>query len=168
MIIYYIYHIPTYKWKNGRIGKIGCTKNPKVRITENQGYSDYEILEEHTDIMIASKREIELQKHYGYPLDKTPYFVSCERIEKARTIENCIKGGIAVKNNGHIKKITKIAIEKNKKPILQYSKEGDLIKEWPYINQASNELKILAQNICRAARGNRKSAGGYVWKYIRE
>jgi hypothetical protein len=74
---YYIYHIPTFVHKDGRIGKIGCTEeeDAKVRV-QNQGYTEYEILETHTDIMIASNREIELQKEYGYPVDKIPYHIS--------------------------------------------------------------------------------------------
>lgn len=74
---YYIYHIPNFVHKDGRIGKIGCTEeeDAKVRV-ENQGYTEYEILETHTDIMIASDREIELQKQYGYPIDKVPYHYS--------------------------------------------------------------------------------------------
>jgi len=60
MKTYYIYHIPGVK--------IGCSNNPKARV-KRQGYSQFEILEEHSDIMIASEREIELQKQYGYQKD---------------------------------------------------------------------------------------------------
>jgi hypothetical protein len=65
--MYYIYHIP------GK--KIGCTEQPKQR-TSKQGFSKYEILETHTDIYKASEREIELQKQYGYAIDKVPYHIS--------------------------------------------------------------------------------------------
>jgi hypothetical protein len=51
-----LYHIPGVK--------IGCTKNLKRRMRE-QGFTEYEILETHADIDIASKREIELQEEYG-------------------------------------------------------------------------------------------------------
>ena len=61
---YYIYHI---------IGiKIGCSTQPKIRV-KRQGYTHYEILEEHFNIDIASNREIELQKEYGYKIDNTSY-----------------------------------------------------------------------------------------------
>lgn len=59
--MYYIYHIPGVK--------IGCTKNLKSRIRV-QGFTEYEVLEEHYDINIASIREIELQQKYGYTVDK--------------------------------------------------------------------------------------------------
>jgi hypothetical protein len=61
MKAYYIYHIPGVK--------IGCSKNPKQRV-KTQGYSTFQILETHTDIDIAADREIQLQKQYGYRVDK--------------------------------------------------------------------------------------------------
>jgi hypothetical protein len=73
MNIYIIYHIPNYKWKNGKIGKIGCTDN-LLRRMKAQYATKYEILEIHSDIYIASQREIELQKQYGYQVDTIPYW----------------------------------------------------------------------------------------------
>jgi hypothetical protein len=70
--MYYIYHIPTFVWKDGSIGKIGCTTRPKQRVSQ-QGYSSYEILETHDCIDRASQRELELQKEYGYKVDKATY-----------------------------------------------------------------------------------------------
>ena len=67
--MYYIYHIPGIK--------IGVTKKPKLRVKQ-QGYSEFEILECHTDIYITPEREIELQKEYGYVVDYTPYWQTIE------------------------------------------------------------------------------------------
>ena len=78
---YYIYHIPTFVWKDGSIGKIGVSENPKKR-TISQKYSNYQILETHTDIMEVSRREIELQKQYGYKVDTIPYWKSSEMAKK--------------------------------------------------------------------------------------
>lgn len=61
---YTIYHIPGIK--------IGCSKRVEKRIKE-QGYNNFEILEVHTDIKIASQREHQLQKQYGYRIDKGYY-----------------------------------------------------------------------------------------------
>lgn len=68
--MYSIYHIPGVK--------IGCTDNVERRIIQ-QSFTNYEILEEHTDIFIASDREIQLQKQYGYKVDIIPYWKSVER-----------------------------------------------------------------------------------------
>ena len=50
--------------------------------------------------------------------------------------------------------------------ILQYDKNGNLIKIWRYIKLASKELKINASDISACAKGRLKSAGGYCWKYL--
>jgi len=64
---YYIYHIP------GK--KIGVTCDLNNRVTVQQGYTsdEYEILEEHDDIDAVSIREIQLQKAYGYKVDRKLY-----------------------------------------------------------------------------------------------
>ena len=78
--MYSIYHIPTYVWKDGSIGKIGCTgQTPWNKRVEQQTDDWYELLETHTDIHIASNREIELQKKYGYKVDTCSYFDSVKR-----------------------------------------------------------------------------------------
>ncbi len=93
--MYYIYYIEGVK--------IGCTKNPKRRMKE-QGYTEYTILETHTDIQIASERERLLQKEYGLKVDNIPYKQSLT----VPTKEGCSKGGITQgninKKNGHAKK----------------------------------------------------------------
>jgi len=70
---YYIYHIPNVK--------IGCTTQVQYRV-HKQGYSEFEILETHDDIDVASKRELELQKQYGYPVDIAPYSTSVKNRPK--------------------------------------------------------------------------------------
>ena len=64
---YYIYHIPGQK--------IGVTKDLQNRVTEIQGYKpgEYEVLDSSSDIDYISKREIELQKNYGYKVDRKLY-----------------------------------------------------------------------------------------------
>ena len=64
---YIIYHIP------GK--KIGVTCDLYNRVTEQQGYEvgEYEVIETSKDIDYISKRELELQKEYGYRVDRIPY-----------------------------------------------------------------------------------------------
>jgi NTP pyrophosphatase (non-canonical NTP hydrolase) len=64
---YIIYHIP------GK--KIGVTNDLYNRVESQQGYEvgEYEILESSDDIDYISRREIELQKEYGYKVDLIPY-----------------------------------------------------------------------------------------------
>ena len=53
----------------------------------------------------------------------------------------------------------------NSKKILQYTKSGELIREWPSMAAIWQELGIPQSSICKCCKGERKSAGGYVWRY---
>ena len=65
--MYYLYHIP------GK--KIGVTRDLNSRVSLIQGYkeNEYEVLEQSEDIDYISDREIELQKSYGYKVDRKLY-----------------------------------------------------------------------------------------------
>ena len=65
--MYYLYHIP------GK--KIGVTCNLNRRVTLTQGYTadEYEVLDQSDDIDYISEKEIELQKSYGYKVDRKKY-----------------------------------------------------------------------------------------------
>ena len=65
--MYYLYHIP------GK--KIGVTCNLNSRVTLTQGYApdEYEVLDQSDDIDYISEKEIELQKSYGYKVDRKKY-----------------------------------------------------------------------------------------------
>lgn len=54
---------------------------------------------------------------------------------------------------------------KCEKPIVQYDLEGNFIKFWRSVIEASRQLKIKDSNIIGVCKGERKTAGGYKWKY---
>lgn len=97
MKTYHIYHIPSFRHKDGRIGKIGCSEEADIRVNK-QGYTEYEILEEHDCIYKASERERELQKQYGYPVDKIPYYEMVKMTSKGGKIGGPKCGKIAVES----------------------------------------------------------------------
>lgn len=51
------------------------------------------------------------------------------------------------------------------KSVCQYGLNGELIKIWDYIKQASNELNIDNSQIVKCCKRKEKTAGGYYWKY---
>lgn len=65
--MYYIYHIP------GK--KIGVTRDLNKRVTVTQGYKkgEYEVLDSSDDIEYISHKELELQRLYGYKVDRKLY-----------------------------------------------------------------------------------------------
>ena len=57
--------------------------------------------------------------------------------------------------------------EKLSKPVLQFDKEGNFIREWPSIMEVERELGINNSNVskCCLGRYGFKTAGGFVWRY---
>ena len=51
------------------------------------------------------------------------------------------------------------------KPIIQYDKEGNFIKEWDCANDVERVLGISNKHIGSVCLGKRKSCGGYIWRY---
>ena len=156
--VYYIYHIPTFIHKNGRIGKIGCTEevDAKVRVNK-QGYTDYEILETHTDIMVASDREIQLQKEYGYPVDTIPYYKSADKRKNSKGGK--IQGKIQGKKNvesGHLTKISSLGGKKG----LQ---NGHLAKIQSLGGKVQGKKNAESGHLKRIAQLPNKRTSGKIW-----
>jgi len=138
--MYYIYHIKGVK--------IGCSTQPKERV-QKQGHTFFEILEIHTDIHIASQRELELQKEYGYHVDDVSYHISYKNRHKWND-----KSRIS-------------ASEAKERKILQYNLEGKFIKEWKSIVDATKNIaNHNNSSLIRAVlRGDKPSAYGFMFRY---
>ena len=54
------------------------------------------------------------------------------------------------------------------KPVGQYTRDGELVKIWPSTMEVQRQAGFSQGNISKAANGNRKTAGGYIWKYKNE
>jgi len=52
------------------------------------------------------------------------------------------------------------------KTVGQYTRDGKLIKVWQSTNEVERQLGFEHSAISAVARGNRKTAYGYIWKYI--
>lgn len=55
------------------------------------------------------------------------------------------------------------AIDK-RKPILQYSKDGEFIREWSHAREAAETLGLNKRAIYECCAGRSKTSGGYIWK----
>ena len=53
----------------------------------------------------------------------------------------------------------------SKKPVLQFSKDGELIAEYLSTREAERQTGCYHQHICKCCKGNLKSTGGFIWKY---
>lgn len=66
------------------------------------------------------------------------------------------------------RKITKEKLANRKdmsKPVEQYTLDGKFVKEYPSASEASRQTGISQGNISMCCRCERKSAGGYIWRY---
>jgi hypothetical protein len=159
-------------WPDGSVGKIGVTYQKlkqRFRKYKNQNLSNWEILEEHNCKFKVSDREIELQKEYGYKVDKRPYWKTIkmptkEGMSKGGKTAGAIYGPLSVKN-GHMKRMQEKAHVARRKAILQYDLDGNLIKEWECGRYASIELNLHATSITAVCKGRLKKTGGYTFKY---
>lgn len=174
---YHIYHIEGIK--------IGCSDNPKRRVN-NQGYTEYTILETHDDIIIASNREIELQKEYGYKVDTTPYYHTIKIATKESRLKGGKKGGEWSIQSGHIKKLNslggkaiakinresgrwneliKLGNKANSIPVEQKDINGNIINEFVSAREADRQTGINQSSIIKCCKGKAKTAGGYTFNY---
>lgn len=120
-----------------------CTEQTKEKIRQaNIGRKHTE--EELEKMRIASKGENNPMygKHHS---DETKQKISETRIRNESSKES---------KNGSAKRIA------------QYDLDGNLIKIWDYVKQASEELNLDHSSICKCARGKIKTCGGYKWEYI--
>jgi galactose-1-phosphate uridylyltransferase len=128
---------------------------------KDQNFKEYEILESHSDIDIASIRERELQKQYGYKIDNNSY----KHITSFAKIN-----GIKNKHSGHMHRITKLGSTavKNKysKPILCYDKfTNTFLNEYTSQKEASRLLNIDEASIRKILKGKRKNVSNYTFTY---
>jgi hypothetical protein len=66
-------------------------------------------------------------------------------------------------------KCVKLAKEKNSKSVLQFTKDGEFVNEFPSAREASRQTRIDQSQISKCCRGKGyKSCGGYLWKYKEE
>ena len=140
---------PRKKWGYGYVGKMGDALN---------NYPLDLCWKKHIEFQTPNKEqalelESELMKWYdsienGY---NTSPFGSSHIFNEE--LKNKISESMTGKHN------------KPQKPVLQFSKDGEFIAEYPSTHEAKRQTGCSQSNICSCCRGERKSTGGYIWKY---
>ena len=127
--------------------------------------------------LFTRKQLIEMNLYYKRPASELIFVTrSMHKNMHREMLENNGKnvgkkyGKIGGKKGGKIvgKKTGAINGKKRSIPILQFTKDGTLIKEWPSLSDAYRQLGISQSNICHCLKGRKKSAGGYNWRYAHE
>ena len=73
--------------------------------------------------------------------------------------ESNIRGGKIAHKKGGITKAT---------PVNQYDLKDNFIKHWPSKKEVQRQLGIEVIAITRVCRGERKTAGGFIWRHAEE
>lgn len=92
-----------------------------------------------------------------------------ENTHNPLTLQNCKE---RVYTKERTEKINKTRIERGRKcapkKVYQYSKAGVFIKEYSCAKKAGEELNTNAQPISMCCKGDRLTAGGFVWRFYKE
>ena len=94
-------------------------------------------------------------------------FLGIKNVNSVVNKKRCSSGGYIWRLKGddltmeELNQIKLKHLKQNKKIVCQFSKDGELIKEWESIR----EVKKIYQHIMSVLSGNRKTVGGYIWKY---
>ena len=67
-----------------------------------------------------------------------------------------------------VEKVKKIFYEANRRKVNQLSLKGEFIKKWESIKSIEETFCFDNRNISACCRHKRKTAYGYVWKYVEE
>lgn len=81
--------------------------------------------------------------------------------DKASNLEWCTAAYNTNYGTGIKRRAKKISRKVN-----QYDLNGNLIKAWDSISEASRALDIDNSHIIRCCKGNLKKTGGYKWEYV--
>ena len=81
--------------------------------------------------------------------ENNPFYGKCHTEEVKKKISESHKGKINAPT----------------KSVLQYSKTGEFIAEYPSTHEAERQTGCNQSHICRCCKGKLKSTGGYIWRY---
>lgn len=84
--------------------------------------------------------------------------------ERKKKLSEYFKGRPNYKNKGENNGMYG-KIPTNAKKIIQLTKEDVFIKEWNSMDEASRTLNLYSSNIFKVCNGERKTCGGFHWKY---
>lgn len=63
-------------------------------------------------------------------------------------------------------RIGEAVVKAQSQPIGQFSLDGELIKVWQSTHEAERQTGFNQGNISKVANGKRKTASGFIWKYV--
>jgi hypothetical protein len=153
---------------------LNCCKQHKLyRSLKKYGWEQhiFKVIEE-CSLEQLNKREIYWGLHYSV-LGENGLNLRLGEANGLFSEETKKRMSISKKGKANIKLKNLIRSDKTKqkisnilsKPILQYDLEGNFIREWQSMKEASISLNICSPLISKVCRNEKQTAGGYIWKF---
>lgn len=140
---------------NGGKGfKKNHTKKTKIKISKSLSGKTYNELHGNNAEIEKEKRKNSVKKHWD----------SLTEEEKNKRIHKMTKNMKEFYKTNHSKRFGKPAPQQFK-PILQFTKDGEFIREWDGTKTASINLNICASSISRNLNGINKTSGNFIFKF---
>lgn len=140
------------------------------KILENSGIKKQDVSIK--SIVMINPETLQIEKEFPTIVDASNYIkLSDSAIRKALKDTSRTSGGYYwdYKDSFDPLNFKKKQLSKKEKSIAQYSLEGELLSIYPTIKDALialNKNLKAGSNISQVCKGKRKSAYGYIWKYL--
>lgn len=145
--MYYLYRL----YSPEGLFYIGMTKNPSGRLLKHLANKNQN---EKKHLPVYSH----IRQYFG---DISMKIICCGDEELIRLMEmHNIKLHNPIRNSSLGPKLGS-----NRIGVMQFSRDGLLIKKWPSIRKAAKSLNLQDTNIVKCCRHKRRTTGGYIWKY---
>lgn len=141
----------SYNIANGGEGSESISEETKEKLRQYKGEKSSMYGKKHTKESIEKIRKGSTGRFFSS--------ITRQKISDANKRYNGMRG------KTHTEEVKKQISERCSIPILQYTLQGEFIKEYSSITQAQLELNIKSNHIGCCCIGRRKTCSGFIWKY---
>lgn len=143
----------------GNVRRIGAKKNRKIQDSE-KGYKTVYLYKNQKRKKFLVHRLV-AEAFIPNP-DNLPQVNHKDEVKSNNCVDNL--EWCSAKYNINYGTRTERAVNKISIPVSQYDLQGNLINTYKSTREADRQTGIAQQNISKCMRGERYTAGGYVWK----
>lgn len=160
----------------GRIRSVYRYKRVLKPMISNTGYKRVDLFKDKSRKQFSVHRLVAMTfvnnpngKSFVNHRDENKLNNCADNLEWVSHVENCRYGTAIERRTKHFdyahRKINNAnQIKACSKPIKQYTKNGDFLKDWASASECHRGTGITISGIRRVVKGERKSAGGYVFR----
>ena len=154
----------------------GCHIQHKANDMENNKAENLRVMtvDEFVDNFAASSKEVNSKRTAQYTLCGNLIAVYHSNEEAAKAMEVTRYYVWKTFEDGEeipefippVKSVSERLSEAASKPVLQYDKKGNFVREWKSAYEATEAIGLKSHStICNCLKGRTSTAGGFVWKY---